>query len=94
MSAKTTETRRGRWVCPHDPTGIDPDTATYFPQKVWEAAEPPHDYGSPILDRMPGPARSAIENHCRLAGETMNPMFRRMDARGFSVVLTVNSGYE
>jgi hypothetical protein len=24
----------GHWVCPHDPAGNDPDTATYCPQAV------------------------------------------------------------
>jgi hypothetical protein len=41
--------------------------------------------------------RTAIENHCRLGLETMRPMFRHVPmqgARGVSVVLTVNSGYE
>lgn len=43
---------------------------------------------------MNGYQRRAIGNHCRLAGETMNPMFRRMTEQGYSVCLTVNSGYE
>lgn len=25
---------RPRWVCPHDPVGNDPDTATYCPQAI------------------------------------------------------------
>ncbi len=37
--------------------------------------------------------RSAIDNHCRLASETVNPKFR-YDLGVCSVVLTVNSGYE
>ena len=36
----------------------------------------------------------AMANHCRLSIETMNPRFRVMDPLGFSIVLTVNSGYE
>ena len=43
---------------------------------------------------MNGYQERAIKNHCRLAGETMNPAFRRMTAEGYSVCLTVNSGYE
>lgn len=43
---------------------------------------------------MNGYQQRAIENHCRLAGETMNPAFKRMTPTGYSVVLTVNSGYE
>ena len=43
---------------------------------------------------MNGYQRRAIERHCRLAGECQNPMFRRMTAAGYSVVLAVNSGYE
>lgn len=35
----------------------------------------------------------AIMNHCRLAGETANPMFGTRYREG-SVILTVNSGYE
>lgn len=37
--------------------------------------------------------RTAIEHHCRLAGETMHPMFGKMHGL-YSIVLTVNSGYE
>ena len=37
--------------------------------------------------------KTAIENHCRLAVETMHPRFHSV-RRGFSVILTVNSGYE
>lgn len=37
----------------------------------------------------------ALEHHCRLSIETVHPRFSRLDRRaGFSVVLTVNSGYE
>ena len=35
----------------------------------------------------------ALTHHCRLAIETLHPHFRTAD-RSFSVVLTVNSGYE
>jgi len=35
----------------------------------------------------------ALTHHCRLAAETLHPHFRTVD-RSFSVVLTVNSGYE
>jgi hypothetical protein len=39
--------------------------------------------------------RTALRHHCRLAIETMHPRFSWVDKRlGFSVVLTVNSGYE
>lgn len=38
--------------------------------------------------------RIAVENHCRLAAETMQPKFSRILPIGVSVVLTVNSGYE
>lgn len=37
--------------------------------------------------------RTAIENHCRLAAETINLRFASANAL-YSVVLTVNSGYE
>ena len=37
--------------------------------------------------------RTAIENHCRLAGETIQPRFMWSE-RGCTVILTVNSGYE
>jgi len=35
----------------------------------------------------------ALENHCRLACETMHPRFHYHDS-GVSVIVTVNSGYE
>lgn len=38
--------------------------------------------------------RVAIDNHCRLAAETMHPRFRWLRLDGVSVILTVNSGYE
>jgi hypothetical protein len=37
--------------------------------------------------------RTAIENHCRFAFETLHPRFRHLRPRA-SVILTVNSGYE
>lgn len=37
--------------------------------------------------------RTALEHHCRLAGEATHPRFRHMGF-GYSAVLTVNSGYE
>jgi len=37
--------------------------------------------------------RTAIENHCRLAGETINLRFAQALPL-VSIVLTVNSGYE
>jgi hypothetical protein len=41
------------------------------------------------------PAAIALAHHCRLSLETMHPRFGRIDRSGdFSVVLTVNSGYE
>lgn len=39
-------------------------------------------------------AETAIRRHCRLSIETMHPRFARIDLAGFSVILTVNSGYE
>jgi hypothetical protein len=35
----------------------------------------------------------ALRAHCRLAAETMHPRFR-YDRSLYSIVLTVNSGYE
>lgn len=35
----------------------------------------------------------ALEQHCRLASETLHPRFRRVIPIG-SVIVTVNSGYE
>lgn len=37
--------------------------------------------------------RTAIDHHCRLAGETVHPRFAWTE-RGCTFVLTVNSGYE
>lgn len=39
-------------------------------------------------------ARTALTHHCRLACETAHPRFGRCLPGGFTVVLTVNSGYE
>jgi hypothetical protein len=39
-------------------------------------------------------ARTALAHHCRLSIETMHPRFGSVDPTGFSVVMTVNSGYE
>lgn len=39
-------------------------------------------------------AQTALRHHCRLSIETMHPRFGMLDRSGFSVVLTVNSGYE
>jgi hypothetical protein len=39
-------------------------------------------------------AQTALTHHCRLATETIHPRFTRIDPAGYSVVLTVNSGYE
>lgn len=39
-------------------------------------------------------ARTALEHPCRLAIETTHPRFTAVDPAGFSVVLTLNSGYE
>lgn len=36
----------------------------------------------------------ALRHHCRLSVETMHPRFAVLDPAGFSVILTVNSGYE
>jgi hypothetical protein len=39
--------------------------------------------------------RIALQHHCRLASETAHPRFARLIRGGaFSVVLTINSGYE
>lgn len=39
--------------------------------------------------------RTALDYHCRLATETIHPRFARMSRGGlFSVIVTVNSGYE
>lgn len=39
--------------------------------------------------------RTALTYHCRLATETMHPRFARLRPGGlFSVIVTVNSGYE
>lgn len=37
--------------------------------------------------------RIALAHHCRLAGETIHPRFIRAQGN-YSIVLTVNSGYE
>lgn len=44
--------------------------------------------------RMTSWQRTAIDNHCRLAAETLNPKLRRWVTNGVSLVLSVNSGYE
>ena len=44
--------------------------------------------------RLPRHARTALRHHCRLAIETLHPRFGTVDRDGFTVVLTVNSGYE
>jgi len=36
---------------------------------------------------------TALKHHCRFAFETLNPRLRYLE-RSFSVVLSVNSGYE
>ena len=44
---------------------------------------------------MSTPAEVALRHHCRLAVETTHPRFKTVDRRGgFSIILTVNSGYE
>ena len=37
--------------------------------------------------------QAALKNHCRFAFETLNPKLVQM-TRAYSVVLSVNSGYE
>lgn len=37
--------------------------------------------------------RTALDFHCRLACETSHPRFARVQGR-YSIVLSVNSGYE
>jgi hypothetical protein len=39
-------------------------------------------------------ARLALAQHCRLGVETAHPQFGRADPAGYTIVLTVNSGYE
>lgn len=36
----------------------------------------------------------ALQRHCRMAGECVNPLFGYRVMNAYSVVLTVNSGYE
>lgn len=36
----------------------------------------------------------AIQNHCRLAGETVHPRFFQKQEDGITLIVTVNSGYE
>lgn len=43
---------------------------------------------------LPPGAETALQYHCRLSVETMHPRFGWRDPAGFSIVLTVNSGYE
>lgn len=39
--------------------------------------------------------KTALDFHCRLASETIHPRFFRLMRGGlFSVIVTVNSGYE
>ena len=44
-----------RWVCPHDPQGNDPYTATYCPLKEW--AEPLGGEGEPDVTDQGASAR-------------------------------------
>jgi hypothetical protein len=45
--------------------------------------------------RLRGQHKIAIANHCRLASETVHPRFRSVVGdSAYSVILTVNSGYE
>ncbi len=37
--------------------------------------------------------QTAIEHHCRLAGETVHPRFK-IYSRDHAAIVTVNSGYE
>lgn len=39
-------------------------------------------------------SETALRNHCRLSVETLHPRFGIIDPAGFSVIVTVNSGYE
>lgn len=39
-------------------------------------------------------AQTALRHHCRLGIETVHPRFGITDPAGFTVILTVNSGYE
>lgn len=39
------------------------------------------------------PQKTALRHHCRLACETVHPRFRTL-YKGYSLVLTVNSGHE
>lgn len=38
--------------------------------------------------------RTALAHHCRLAGETVHERFISLLTGGYSLVLTVNTGYE
>jgi hypothetical protein len=39
--------------------------------------------------------RTALRHHCRLACETVHPRFRSVGPdKAYSVIVTVNSGYE
>lgn len=46
-----------------------------------------------MKQRIPDAAATALRYHCRLAIETMHPRFATRDT-DFSVIVTVNSGYE
>lgn len=37
---------------------------------------------------------TAIEHPCRLAAETVHPRFGRRHPAGYTIVLTINYGYE
>lgn len=45
-------------------------------------------------NKMTNPQFTAFKNTCRLAEETINPIFGRMNKQGLSIILTLNSGYE
>jgi len=47
-----------------------------------------------LLGRMTQRQRIAIQNHCRLAGETVQPCFYEKHDDGLTLIVTVNSGYE
>jgi hypothetical protein len=47
-----------------------------------------------IKNRLTEQRERALTHHCRLASECAHPRYAWADPRGFTVVLTVNSGYE
>jgi hypothetical protein len=58
-----------------------------------QPASTPGVGSSAVLGHLSNRQRTALENHCRLAGECLHPRF--IELRGdVSLIVTVNSGYE